>query len=93
MVRGADSIFKVSDSPKIIKVCLWDRQSKPLPANSKIVIKINGQTYVGYTDNTGVAKFNVKNINKKGIYNAELMYAGNSAYNSVKRTVKISVVE
>ena len=91
MVRGTDSQFKVSDRPKTIKIYLWDRNSKPLPANSKVAIRINGQTYVGFTDNTGVASINV-NLNKKGLYYADLLYGGNSAYNAVKRTVKIEVI-
>ena len=90
MVRGDNTHFKVSDATKTVKVYLWDRTSKPLPANSKIAIKVNGQTYVGYTDNTGVASINL-DINAAGIYNAEVKYAGNSAYNAVTRDVKFVI--
>ena len=89
MVRGNNTQFKVKDT-KTVHVYLWDRNSKPLPAGSKVAIKVNGQTYVGYTDYGGIAHINI-NINKAGIYNAELMYAGNSAYNAVTRKIKISV--
>ena len=90
MVRGTNTQFKVSDSPKTVNVYLWDRYSKPLPVNSKVGIKINGQTYIGYTDANGIAKINI-NINKAGIYNAELRYMGNSAYNAVTKGVKIQI--
>ena len=91
MVRGADQKFKVSDNPKTVKVYLWDRNSKPLPVGSKVAIKINGQTYVGLTDSNGIASINI-NVNAVGVYDAELKYAGNSAYNAVTRDVKIRIV-
>ena len=90
MVRGADQKFKVSDNPKTVKVYLWDRNSKPLPVGSKVAIKINGQTYVGLTDSNGIASINI-NVNTVGVYNAELKYAGNSAYNAVTRKVQITI--
>ena len=90
MVRGADAKFKVTDNPKTVKVYLLDRTSKPLPVGSKIAIKVNGQTYVGYTDANGIASINI-NINKAGTYNAYVMYAGNSAYNAVTRAVKFYI--
>ena len=90
MVRGADTKFKVSDQHKVVKVYLWDRTSKPLPANSKIAIKVNGQTFVGYTDSEGIASIEIQ-INKPGTFNAEVRYAGNSAYNAVTREVKFQI--
>ena len=82
MVRGTNTHFKISDNPKTVKVYLWDRNSKPLPVGSKVAIKINGQTFVGLTDSNGIASINI-NVNTVGVYNAELKYAGNSAYNAV----------
>ena len=90
MVRGADQKFKVSDNPKTVKVYLWDRNSKPLPVGSKVAIKINGQTYVGLTDGNGIASINI-NVNAVGVYDAELKYAGNSAYNAVSKKVQITI--
>ena len=90
MVRGADTQFKASDNPKIVKVYLWDRTSKPLPAGSKIVLKINGQSYVGFTDSSGVASIKI-NINRQGTYSVQATYGGNSAYNAVTRSIKIKV--
>ena len=90
MVRGADARFKVTDPVKTVKVYLWDRTSKPLPVGSKIVLKINGQTYVGFTDSEGIARMNI-DINKVGTFNAEVKYGGNTAYNAVTRIVKFVI--
>lgn len=90
MVRGIDTQFKVSDNPKIVKVYLWDRTSKPLPAGSKIVIKINGQTYIGTTDSNGIASIEIE-VNSAGNFNAQVTYGGNSAYNKVIKSIKIVV--
>ena len=90
MVRGADSQFKASDNPKIVKVYLWDRYSKPLPAGSKIFIRINGQQYVGLTDNAGIAHIEIS-LNRAGAYDAQAIFMGNSAYNPVTRNIKIYV--
>ncbi len=90
MLRGADSTFNVKDTSKTVKIYLWDRESKPLPAGSKVAIKVNGQTYIGYTDSEGIAKINI-DINSAGTYEAELKYAGNSAYNAVSKKTKIYI--
>ena len=90
MLRGADSTFNVKDTSKTVKIYLWDRESKPLPAGSKVAIKVNGQTYIGYTDSEGIAKINI-DIAKAGTYEAELKYAGNSAYNAVSKKTKIYI--
>ena len=90
MVRGADTQFKVSTNPKVVKVYLWDRTSKPLPVGSKIFIKINGQMFSGTTDSEGIAHVQI-NINRVGTFDAQVTYAGNSAYNAVTKNIKISV--
>ena len=69
--------LKLATLQKLLKYILRDRTSKPIPANSKIAIKVNGQTYVGYTDSEGIAKMDI-NIGKDGTFNAEVMYAANT---------------
>lgn len=91
MIRGADSQFKVSDKPKTVKVYLWDRTSTPLPVGSKIAIKVNGETFIGYTDSEGIANIEVTNIDHAGTFNAQAVFAGNSAYNAVTKNFKITV--
>ena len=91
MVRGADTQFKADDNNKVVKVYLRDRYDKALPEGSKIVFKLNGKTYIGFTDINGVASIKI-NINTVGTFNAQAMYGGNSAYNPVTRDVKIRIV-
>ena len=90
MVRGTDAQFKRTDATKVVKVYLWDRESQPLPENSKIVFKINGQTYTGYTDAFGIASIEIK-LTSTGVFNAQAMFAGNSAFNAVTKELKITV--
>ena len=91
MVRGADSMFKATNPLKIIKVHLRDRYDQPLIANSKIVLKLNGKTYVGFTDAEGVARIAI-NSNTVGTFTAQAMYGGNSAVNAVTKDIKIRIV-
>ena len=90
MVRGADTQFKAGDYNKIVKVHLRDRYDQALPVGSKIVIKLNGQTYVGTTGIDGIAHIRI-NINYAGTFNAQVMFGGNTAYNAVTRDVKIRI--
>ena len=91
MVRGADSMFKANNPVKIVKVNLRDRYDQPLIANSKIVLKLNGKTYVGFTDEEGVARIAI-NLNTLGTFTAQAMYGGNSAFNAVTKEIKIRIV-
>ena len=91
MVRGADTMFKASDNNKVVKVHLRDRYDKALPEGSKIVLKLNGKTYVGTTDINGVASIKIS-INTVGTFTAQAMYGGNTAFNAVTRDVKIRIV-
>ena len=90
MVRGVDSEFKASDNPKIVKVYLRDRYNKPLLEGTKVFFRINGQQYVGLADSDGIAHIAI-NVNKKGTYNAQAIFMGNSAYNPVTRDIKIYI--
>ena len=91
MLPGAYTKFKASDKTKTVKIFLKDRYNKPLLPGTKVFIKVNGKTYSGLIDINGIATINL-NINKAGTYNAELIYAGNTAYNAVKRSTKISII-
>ena len=90
MLPGAYTIFKAADSTKTIKVYLKDRYDKPLLPGTKVFVTINGKQYVGSIDTEGIASINI-NLNKAGVYNVELYYTGNTAYNAVKRTTKITI--
>ena len=88
---GAYTKFKASDATKTIKVYLKDRYNKPLLKDTKVFVTINGKQYVGQINNEGIASINI-NLNKAGVYNVDLYYTGNTAYNAVKRQTKISIV-
>ena len=90
MVRGADSQFKAGDSNKVVKVHLRDRYNQPIIANSKVAFKLNGKTYIGFTDINGVASIEIS-INTVGTFNAQALYGGNSAFNAVTRDIKIRI--
>ena len=91
MVRGADTMFKATNPVKIVKVHLRDRYDQPIPEGSKIVLKLNGKTYIGFTDAEGVARIAIS-INTVGTFTAQAMYGGNSAFNEVKKDIKIRIV-
>ncbi len=59
--------------------------------NKGVTLKINGKTYTAKTNNKGQATFTIKNLNKKGTYNAVITVMGNHYYNQVSKKVKINV--
>ena len=91
MLPGAYTKFKATDPTKTIKVYLKDRYNKPLLPGTKVFVKINGKQYVGSINNEGIASINI-NLNKVGVYDVELYYTGNTAYNAVRKNTKISIV-
>lgn len=91
MLPGKYAKFKASDATKTVKIYLKDRYNKPLLPDTRVFIKVNGQTYSGQINNEGIASINLK-INSAGTYNAELIYMGNTAYNKVTRQTKITIV-
>lgn len=91
MLPGAYTKFKASDPTKTIKVYLKDRYNKPLLPGTKVFVTINGKQYVGSINTEGIASINI-NLNKAGVYNVDLYYTGNTAYNAVRKTTKITIV-
>ena len=92
MLPGAYTKFKATDKIKTIKVYLKDRYNKPLLVGTKVFVTINGQQYVGVTDLEGIATINLQNLNKAGTYDIDLYYTGNTAYNAVRKTTKITII-
>ncbi len=91
MLPGAYTKFKASEPTKTIKVYLKDRYNKPLLKDTKVFVTINGKQYVGQINAEGIATINI-NLNNVGTYNVDLYYTGNTAYNAVRKTTKITIV-
>lgn len=82
--------YKIKDKTKSYVVTLKDNAGKVMK-NTKISVKVNGKTYSAKTNTKGKATFKLTKLTKKGSYSAVVTYAGSSIYNSVKKTVKITV--
>ena len=91
MLPGAYTKFKATDSTKTIKVYLKDRYNKPLLPETKVFVTINGILYVGLINTEGIASINII-LNKAGVYDVDLYYTGNTAYNEVRKSTKITIV-
>ena len=59
-------------------------------AKKKVTIKVNGKTFKATTNANGVAKISVK-VAKKGKFTATVKFAGDDAYKSVSKKVKLTV--
>lgn len=82
--------FKLKDKTKSYVVTLKNNKGKVMKS-AKITVKVNGKTYSAKTNSKGQATFKLTKLTKKGTFSAVVNYAGSSIYNSVKKTVKITV--
>lgn len=89
-ITAAKATFKVKDKTKKYIVTLKDNKGKVMKS-TKITIKVKGKTYSAKTASTGKATFKLTKLTKKGTFSAVITYSGSSIYNSVKKTVKITV--
>ena len=55
-----------------------------------ISFTVNGKTYKAKTNSKGVARVNVS-LNKKGTYTVVAKWAGDSTYNAVNKTAKLTI--
>ena len=91
MLPGAYTKFKASDATKTINVYLKDRYNKLLLQGTKVFVTINGKQYVGSINSEDIATINI-NLNNVGVYNVDMYYTGNTAYNTVRKSTKITIV-
>ena len=56
-----------------------------------VSIIMAGKTYTAYTNNNGMATFNIKNTPKS--YNINVIYKGNSYYTGTSKSIKVKVVK
>ena len=82
--------FKAKTKVKKYTVTLKNSKGKAIK-KAKLTIKVKGKTYKAKTNNKGKATFKITKLNKKGTYNAILVYKGNSQYNKVIKKVKIKI--
>ena len=82
--------FKFSQKTKKYSVSLKDNQGKALKGK-KLTLKVNGKTYSAKTNAKGVATFKITKLNKIGVSNAVIAYAGDKSFNKVSKKVKITV--
>ena len=89
-LSAAKKTFKVSVQTKKYTVTLKNNLNKAMKY-VKVTLKVNGKTYTAKTNYNGKATFNIKKLNKKGTFSASVRYAGNSCYNTVSKSTKITV--
>ena len=82
--------YKIKDKTKSYVVTLKNNAGNVMKS-AKITVKVNGKTYSAKTNSKGQATLKLNKLTKKGSYSAVVTYAGTSIYNSVKKTVKITV--
>ncbi len=82
--------FKVKTKTKKYAVTLKTNKNVAMK-KVKLTLKIKGKTYRATTNNNGKATFKITNFTKKGKFSAIISYVGNKYYNSLRKTVKITI--
>ena len=82
--------FKFEDKVKSYSVTLKDNNGNVLK-NKKVSLKVNGATYTATTNSKGVATFKLTKLSKKGTYTAVIAFAGDSNYNKISKSAKLTV--
>lgn len=81
--------YKAKLKTKSYVVTLKTNQNKVLK-NAKVTLKVNGKTYSASTNSKGQATIKITKLTKKGTFSAVVTYAGNTYYNKMTKTVKIT---
>lgn len=82
--------FKKSVKTKKYKITLKTNLNKAMK-KVKVTLTIKGKTYTAKTNSKGQATFKIVKFTKKGKFNAVIKYKGNTYYNKVSKTVKITI--
>ena len=82
--------FKLKVKVKKYKITLKNNVKKAIKG-AKVTLKVNKKTFKATTNSKGVATFKIKNLKKKGKYNAVIKFAGNKYYNKLSKKAKITV--
>ncbi len=89
-LTAKQATFKVKTKTKTYSVTLKDNKNKVMK-NTKVTINVNGKTYSAKTNSKGIATFKITKLTKKGVFTSKVSFAGNTNYNSVSKSVKITV--
>ena len=76
---------------KVKKYTITLKSGKTLLKKVKVTLKVKGKTYKATTNKKGKATFKIKNLKKKGTYNAVIKFKGNKNYKASSKKVKIKV--
>ena len=82
--------YKTTTKIKKYIVVLKDNVGKAIK-KVKVTLKVKGKTYKVKTNAKGKVTFKIKNLKKKGKYNAVVTYKGNKYYNKVTKKTKIII--
>ena len=82
--------FKAKTKTKKYTITLKDNKNKALK-KVKLTMKIKNRTYKATTNSKGKATFKITKLSKKGKYTAKVAFAGNTCYNKLSKSVKITV--
>ena len=82
--------FKSKIKTKKYVLSLKNKFNNPIK-KIKIILKVNGWKYKATTNKNGKATFKITKLNKKGKYNAKIIFKGNKYYNSAYKNVKIFI--
>ena len=85
----AAAVSTVYNGGKYLIATLKDSSNKVLK-NVKVTIKLNGKTYTRATDSKGQVKVSTNGLAPK-TYTATVTYAGNTIYNKISKSVKVTV--
>ncbi len=83
-------LTKYYKSSKKLSVKLVNCYNKVMKGE-KVSIVIAGKTYTAYTNNYGIASFNINNAPKT--YSVKVIYKGNKYYTGTTKSIKVKVVK
>ena len=86
----ANDFTKYYKSSKKLSIKLLDCYNKGI-VGEKVSITIAGKIYTSYTNNNGIASFEIKNNPKT--FNVKVIYKGNVYYTATSKSIKVKVVK
>lgn len=89
-VNAPKKTFKKNKKVKKVVITLKDSKGKAI-AKKKLTLTVNKKKYTTKTNANGKATFKIKNLNKKCTKKYTVKFAGDTQYNSCKKTGKIKV--